>query len=346
MLKFAEPILNQAVSPGGVARVAGIDLGSHSAKIVLATGDAQQPTIVAAARIAIPQTAVDDPVEQAAKLGQWIRKWSAYSADHVHCSLPPRFSDYEATPGLQDDGDVESNVARAIEQILGDSASDATCDYWETESHNGSLLHLIWASNEVTHAVPRELARWGLSCRGLEASTTALARVPRNDAGDAQLVVDLGRDAATAVLVEAGAPTYVRQRVAVSARSAVQSVAEALKLSPAAAETLLGQWGCDETAGPLARQVAFLLDGWLRELHFELQRTLSFVDHCKTSGGIARVVLCGGGAALRGLPAWLADKLGVPVAAAPAPAVAWAAAEPFSPVFALACAMALSEERA
>ncbi|MAT72345.1 MAG: hypothetical protein CMJ58_22815 [Planctomycetaceae bacterium] len=324
----------------GIAKRAGVDLGSHAAKIVLATDDRGERTVVAAARIPMPPTAAEDPVAQAAAVGQWLRDFSWRTTYPAACSLPARFTDYETQPLCAAEEDIDGAAAEAVEQLLGSAAADATYDYWETQDdEDDSTLHLAWAASEVTVAVPRELERWGLVCQNLEPTLTALARISAPD--EAELVVDLGHDGAAFVLASAGAASYVRPRVAVSTRVAVQSVAEVLQVSPPASETLLQQWGCANAAGRLAAQVRGGLESWLRTLQFEVHRTLDYASHCGIGQSVERVVLCGGGSMIRGLAPWLQEKLTVPVVTAAPPAATWTAAQPYAPLFAQAAALAL-----
>ena len=336
---------------GGVASVAGIDLGSYAAKVVLVTETREQRSIVAAARVPLPAEFAEDPVRQAATLGQWLCNWCAFSAESTACSLPSQFTDYEATPSnaLQDAS--EDMAASVLETTLGDAAADATYDCWRTPAvvcdGADETLHVVWTANDVALDVSRELARWGLACRVLEPAESALARVPQEPRQGEQLVVDLGRETATFVLSDAGAAKYVRHRVALSTGGATARLAEAMGTPLGAAETMLAEWGCDPAAGPLALRVADAIDGWLRELHFELNRTLAYLDLGRSGQGLEKIVLCGGGSEVRGLAAWLAARLAKPVVTAAAPvAAAWNAAEPYSPIYAQAAALALGEGQA
>ncbi|QDU90380.1 Competence protein A [Pirellulimonas nuda] len=348
------PVLERVrdFASGAAVCVAGVDLGARAIKVAIAKRRGTRRTIVAAARIVSPPNAeggpraATDPVRQAALLGQWMRHWCAFRVDAVVCSLPSTFTDYEAI-----DSDQGSPPCRGadegLEQVLGPAAADATGDYWRTHPNSGGAptTHLVWAGSAIAHAVPREFARWGLACRVLEAAPSAIAAVGQTKGDQSRLVVDLGDESAICVLVEHGQAVYVRPRVSLPTRGAVDQLAGTLRISRPAAETVLSEWGCDEAQGKLARQVQTHLDGWLRALLFEVERTIVYLTHREDGAPLEEIVLCGGGSAIRGVGAWLEARLGVPTRVAESPAGArWSAAEPYSPMFAQATALALRED--
>lgn len=108
--------------------VAGVDLGSHSAKVVLAAVS-EPREIVAAARLVYPAALAGDPLGQAEWVGEWLTRWTANPIGRTNASLPQALADYEATPldgGAELDG---RSVAAHLQRLLGADANRVTADH-------------------------------------------------------------------------------------------------------------------------------------------------------------------------------------------------------------------------
>ena len=327
-------------------RVAGVDLGTHVAKVVIAEGSEFGRVIHAASRIVFPQGLSGRPIEQAAWVGRWVRQWSSISVGTVVCSLQSAYTEYEVIPAPSD-GDARAAASAGIVSLLGSACDQAIYDSWQTMGEIDGIpcqvLHLIWTKDHLAREMCLELAKWGLSCRILKATPTVLYGVGATGEDVLSLIVDLGHDAATFALIDSADTVYVRNQVAVPTRAAVDQLADVMKCSRPAAETLLAEWGCDEEAGVIGQRISRILDVWLRGLQFELERTLAYLTQRLQGQAVQQITLCGGGSVMRGLDSWLGSRLDVAVRpAALSPGIRWIAAEPYSPLFAEATALALT----
>lgn len=322
---------------------AGVDFGSQSAKVVLATASGS-PRIVASCRLVYPAEIVGDPIKQAAFVAEWVDQWSAATVRKAHCALPLSLTDYEATDLAPSQTDPDQAAAEKLGQVLGGGAAQVTADHWVTSCPDRpQRLHVLWASRDLAAGVTREMVRRRLPCRSLSASPATLGIVATASGEGARLIVDLGVNSSAFAFVESGVVTYARPRVAIRTSEALATLTALLGVSPWAAETMVAEWGCIPGGGPIADSVQKSFAPWLRSLRFELQRTLGYLDGVGSSAHPTEVLLCGGGAELRGADRWLSEQLGLTVKTCPPPAAAeWHAAEPYSPVFATAAALAVS----
>ncbi|WP_197527972.1 hypothetical protein [Posidoniimonas polymericola] len=328
-----------------VACVAGVDMGSHSAKVVLASVAAPR-RVLAAARLVYDTPTAGDPIRQARFIGDWLRRCSSHPVRGVTCSLPQSLIDYEASPLDADAGPIGAVASDKLTELLGGEAARVTADHWITDASGGRrVLHLLWSSTDLACGVAREFDEHRMTCRRLVASPATLGLVAAGAGEGAHLVVDLGHSRATIALVDGGRVLFARPRVALDASAALDHLQQLAGLSRGSAETIAtGQGGGVQSAG-VSELVHEAFDQWLRGLHFELSRTLTYLDAAGLGAEPGSILLCGGGAAVRGVGDWTSSRLSLPVRACPPPASAsWEAAEPYSPVFAAAAAIATAEE--
>jgi type IV pilus assembly protein PilM len=174
-------------------------------------------------------------------------------------------------------------------------------------------------------------AAQGLCLKRLDVSPCALVRAARQfwPPGTDELwgVLDLGLRHATLTLVAGEAPVYVRS-LAVTAHDWTCRIAEAFEVNYTAAEQMKRTHGVRGEAvvaaapgsppgaggGELAAVFAGVLREGLRNLATEISRCFGYVMQSYAEHSVRRLVLTGGGAALRGLPSVLETELDIPVA--------------------------------
>lgn len=328
--------------------IAGVDLGAHSAKIVLAAAHGNRQEILAAARLVFPEDAMSDTASAVAAITGWMREWCSMPVRSVVCSLPSRLTEYETAVIPSNHQDLEGAATDALSQMLGSDAAKVTCDYWSTPrdlfGEQADTLHLVWTSGEGVHRIPLEFSKLHVACGVLEATPSLLGGVAHLHDGAARLVADLGHETTTFVLVENGQTMYARHRASIPSGDVVDGLARDKKLARSAAETLLADWGIAADSGVVGARITPHCEPWLQSLRFELDRTLAFLDHRNGGRGIHEVLLCGGASRTRGLGEWLTERIGVTTRPADLPErCVWSAVEPYSPLFAQAVALLQGE---
>lgn len=324
-------------------RLASIDLGTHAAKIVVGHANTGQPRVEVATRLVFPSQANEaDWNVRLAMLSDYFSQWSGVRIATAACCLPGALSDYE-TASLPIMGANAHDAGRELIEQLNGNPDEMAWDAWisttESTADNRDLIHLVWADLNQVNETHSRLAEAGLCCETIDAKPAALAPLA-NDAERATLVVDLGRDHAEIVAVEAGRVVYARRRVAIATDNLVASIAAELGVEHASAEMALAEFPIGGAASFGGARVRTLVDDWLNTLQFELERTTAFLKSRVRVELPPSLVLCGGGAALLNIAQRVQQATGLATSVAdPPPGVVWSAAEAFSPTYAVATAL-------
>jgi type IV pilus assembly protein PilM len=169
------------------------------------------------------------------------------------------------------------------------------------------------AGGRVAHVLPSQWAMWqSVSTLSPDTQSGALA------------MVDVGTACTHIAIVQDGAVCIVRD-LAMGVTSVTQALVGAvtvqeqqIDITAAKATTLARQYGIltEEATGttdegiPLFH-IASLMRPVLEGLLMEISRSLEYYRAHIDQGGVARILLCGGGANLKGLQSFLADGLSV-----------------------------------
>ncbi|MCA9242034.1 MAG: hypothetical protein KDA37_17610, partial [Planctomycetales bacterium] len=184
MLSLANNLTHKMPRWGDAAFDAGVDLGDHSAKVVLAAARGGRQEVVAAVRMPLPADQQSGLATRAAVLAERLREWCGVSVNPFRCSLPPSLTDYESAEIPAEVHHAEPAAQDAIHQLHGD-VDAVTWDYWRTPGNlfgsRHDALHLVWASNQDVGPVLSEFKRAGLSCAALDSAPSALPLVAPDD---------------------------------------------------------------------------------------------------------------------------------------------------------------------
>lgn len=338
------PTLAQGAPPAGARRVASIELGTHSAKVLVGCTRGGCRVVEAACRLVFdPRRTHEQPGQEgdarAQALAEHLTRWSGLRVASSVCCLPSALTEYESV-ALPDDA---TNPIEAAPRLLAQLGADPARVAWESWTSDVSLsaegrtLHLVWADpHHVTRTLER-LSEAGMPCERLDARPAAYT--PLGADGDGvSLVVDLGHASTEMAAVAQGRLLYARRKVAIATGAMVDAVAASLGVSRTSAEAALQEWGAPLPVG--GPTVAALVEEWLQSLQFELDRTSAFVRGRLTNGAPLSIVLTGGGAMMRGLAERIEERVGLPTRLPPLPrGVEWHAAEPCTPDYATALAL-------
>lgn len=221
-------------------------------------------------------------------------------------------------------------------------AADPEVRHWllPTPSTPTANVLAVAAPRVVVDEALRLCAGAGLSCTQVDAGATALARFGSLlcawPADAVWGILDLGYGGARLILCVRETPVLVRHAGRGGA-AWTERIGQCLQLSPQSAETEKCEHGIepprvgqpstrrgtrtrrdgDGASGLAHQEVGFLLFGALRnalkELAAEIKRSYEYVLSCYPRNRAADLVLVGGGSAMRNLPRYLGDVLGIPV---------------------------------
>lgn len=139
----------------------------------------------------------------------------------------------------------------------------------------------------------------------LEIEGLALARSLTRENQEPALIIDIGSRSSVILLVQAGR-LYMSRQLDFAGGSLTQALAASLEIAPRRAEDLKKQKGLTGLEGGPERELSTILLPILDVIINEARRV-------KASRDFSRVILCGGGAKLLGLPRYLGNELGLPV---------------------------------
>ena len=262
-------------------------------------------------------------------------RMGTFRGREVAAALDPPFVEFhtlELPPTVFSDDNTE--VGKVVRWELGrltnESVEEVETRFWPLPATRAAAPNAIGVaahSGAVNQRVSTcKEAR--LICTCLDTGATALSRfgaiLSAWKPEDVWGVLDVGyRDARLTLCVE-DVPVLVR-RVGTGGRDWTQRVADTLQLGLKAAEVHKCDHGIALTArgvrkaseDPPGRELSAILlgalRGDLRDLAAEIKRSYEYVLSCYPKRRAADLILVGGGAALRRLPEYLNDLLGIPV---------------------------------
>lgn len=230
----------------------------------------------------------------------------------VVCSLPeskaflrivniPEMSEKEAHEAVR--WEIEASIPLSCDQVYFDWQFLDVC--------NGKQNVLTAAvSKEVVDETMEVLAMAGLDVYGLEIESIATLRslVPKNiNQGNISLVVDFGA-AKTSFIVAEGSIPYFTSSVLFSSEMITDAISKSFNVNRDEAEKMKKIQGIEHSfeSSSIFNSVKPLLEN----LSVEIEKTIDFYQNMpQKNTPVKRIIMCGGGANLRGLIPYLTTRL-------------------------------------
>jgi Tfp pilus assembly PilM family ATPase len=198
-------------------------------------------------------------------------------------------------------------------------------DYWHSEA-TGSEADAV--ENTLSLSIPsvwtarvaQDMGECGLVGQVLDGLPLAMARaVALGSPGltEPVIAIDWGYRNATLCVVRRGRPVFVRALRDCGFAGVLSAVSGSLDLSADEAQKLLRDWGLPDCRQPEAAELQTVIEEVvgdpLAAFTEELARTIAFLRQQRQSIAPAKLLLLGGGAAVRNMAAYLSGKLELPV---------------------------------
>jgi len=237
----------------------------------------------------------------------------------VICSIPeskaflriitiPKMDEQEIGEAIK--WEMEANMPLPIDQVYFD---------WqclEGGEKNKQAILTVAVSKEIIDDTIEVLEKAGLESYGLEIESIATARSLVNERckseevcqKTASLIVDLGAQRTSFIMVAKEAP-YFTSSIPFSSESINDAISKGLRLNRKESEEAKVNHGIENSNSdnPIFSSVKYLLENLVNEI----KGTLDFYEEIsKEKAKIERIILCGGGANLKGLIPYLTKRLG------------------------------------
>ena len=184
--------------------------------------------------------------------------------------------------------------------------------------------------NVLIVAMPKKIVDSYISCFKkaglipivLEVESQAIARalIKKEEAGSAPLIlIDFGKNNIDFIIFSDHSIRFTCS-VPISSQQLTMAISENLKINYDKAEKLKIEYGLiGEKKNDKAKKILQIMTPILNDLISQIQKYSnfyhdhSFDEHILPDGKIEKILLCGGGANLKGLPEFLFKNLGIPV---------------------------------
>lgn len=161
----------------------------------------------------------------------------------------------------------------------------------------------------------------GLQVCALEIESQSIARalVQKGQAQKPLALLDLGKDNTSFIIFSGSAPRFATS-VPFSSKQLTIVIEESLKVTPKKAEELKVKNGLADKKGKENKEAINAMTPLLIDFVEKIKKYISFYhshsshDYFPSDTDIEKIILCGGGANLKGLPEFLSKELGIPVA--------------------------------
>lgn len=230
----------------------------------------------------------------------------------VFCSLPeskaflriisiPKISEAEAQEAIK--WEIEASIPLTCDQVYFD---------WQFLGEREGKLDVltIAVSREIVDDYMEVLKLAGLEVYGLEAESVANVRslIPKDsNQEEACLIIDLGVQKATFIIAENSVP-YFTSSIPFSCEEITDVIAKSLNVSHEEADKIRIFQGIEHSLE--TDSVFNLIKPFLENLSVEVEKTIDFYQSIsKRRKGIKKIIICNGGANLRGLLPYLTARL-------------------------------------
>ncbi|MEI7891212.1 MAG: type IV pilus assembly protein PilM [bacterium] len=303
--------------------VFGLDLSDLSIKVIMIEDEGSSERVASFGSINLSNGAiVDGEIQQKDQIVAAIKKViisagpKKIKTKKVICSLPETkaFLRIISIPQMNDDElgeaikwEMEANIPLPLDQVYYD---------WQVipqdlilEKNKINILVVAIAKTAVDQTIEvLELA--GLEPVGLEIESIAQARSLLSDKNEKEtiLIVDIGDRRTSFSITKGGVPCFTSS-IPLCGQSITDVISKAMNVSFEEAEKIKISYGIgdDFKNDALFKATAPVLEN----LAQEIERSIDFyVTGLKYSEGIDRIMICGGGANMKGMLPFLSKKLG------------------------------------
>ena len=312
----------------------GVDLGTHTVKLAQLEKRAGKLQLAEALILrrrqpwpASDEGAAIEPLNSGEELRAGLSLGSEFSGRAAAVILPMAICDVrECQIAADADSDRGTLVAQELDSTYGNTLETREYGYWPidiSKEAQPSTENLIALSIDQEWAVQiaEDMTESGLVGRVLDGLPLALARAVKLSrlaaANQPVAAVDWGCQRATLCIVLNGHPYFVRCLRGAGFAQVIDALCKTLSVSAEEAQKLLTDHGLPNrklnTSEDLQLVIEEVIDEAIAAFIEELNRTVTYLGQQRRNLAPAKVILFGGGAAVKNVSQFLFDKIDVPV---------------------------------
>lgn len=301
-------------------RIIGLDLSDLSVKAFQIEKNGSQDVVCGYATADILPNSIEDgkiikkeAVIDAIKAMLKSSNAKKINSNKVICSLPelkafvriitiPKMSEEEASEAVK--WEMEAGMPMSLEEVYFE------WQFLESNEDENQRVLTVAVAREIVDSWMEVLTLAGLDVYGLEVESIATIRsLISNNASreETALIVDLGARRTNFIIAEGVIPFFTSS-VPFSSESINDAIIKKLNLSSAEAEKIKINNGIENTkkTNPIFAAVKPSLEN----LVVEIIKTIDFYGEMFKQGhGIDKIILCGGGSGMKGLPEYLEKRI-------------------------------------
>lgn len=308
----------------------GLDIGASSIKFVKFKKTKRGPTLHSYAQLELPDKLIEGgEVKDENTLAENLTKliFQIKGPKYAICSLPEEkgFLQIIQMPKMKSEElkkavffEAENYIPLPLEEIYLDFQE---VPYLPEKSEHIDVLLVAFPKTTLDKYVV-SLHKAGIQPLALELESLAVSRavVPNEKSDTPILILDLG-EKKTGLTIFSGSSVRLTASIAISGKSLSESVARELKIDQEEAEKVKIKYGISFKKHKIGQLVFEALIPALTGLAEEVKKYIDYYqthekhDHFKKTGQM-KLILCGGGANLKGLDTFLASTLKMPTSIA------------------------------
>lgn len=301
----------------------GLDIGTHSIKVVQLTGSTEAPTFVAAGLFPTPnQALISESPEDQKELAETVKnllKEAKVTSPRVVTALPESqiFTRVVEMPNLSKQ-EMQSAIDYEAEQYVPLPLSEVRLTWQVLSSRVGAdkktIMDVLLVAAPLTLITKYLgiLKAVGLNPVSLETETTAVVRalVQRVEGSPTTLIASIGASTTDLTVVSDNQVKFTRS-IATGGLALARAVATDLSFELDQAFEYMKTYGLDATQleGKVMASIKPVFDVIVNEI----RRALAFYSSKHPDKPVKRIVLAGGTAKLPGMVIYLAEALGLEV---------------------------------
>lgn len=305
------------------AQIFGLDIGRSYIKVVQIKIAGNKAMLTAAATVPVAVDAMKtEAVNDLNKVSQTIAscvKSAKVSGDHCVVSIieSQAVTRLIELPALTDK-ELSAAINWEADQYIPLPMKDVNLHYQvvsrpQVAGGDKMRVLLVAAPKRVIKKYADIVKNAGLAIVALETESSALARVLTKKVDLTTLVVSLGGSSTEIILAKSGNVLFSRS-VASGGQTLTKAVMSEFNLTQTQAEQYKIAYGLLDDK--LSGKIAAILKPVLDILVSEILKASEFAKTHIQESHVARMVICGGGAYLPGLPQYLAEKTSIEVSVA------------------------------